>query len=212
MKAFHHHLLTHLVWLSYHQGSLCAMRILNASIVRSVPECWALCRWIMHGWAVSNLCDRQKYFRLGQKIFWDKKIFGWVSAVLGCVTGVAAPVAGGWMESCVNLCSNQITGSRGFEPRPPTSHLHVPGSCFYILSDLGGRGNRGRMTPNTLMSRWQRWPGWNNWTQCKCVFSRWDVGGFFRFGIQYLHILLSKQTRQLSPLEKDVEEAPLDSV
>ena len=111
MKAFHHHLLTHLVWLLYHQGSLCAMRILNASIVRSVPECWALCRWIMHGWAVSNLCDRQKYFRLGQKIFWDKKIFGWVSAVLGCVTGVAAPVAGGWMESCVNLCSNQITGS-----------------------------------------------------------------------------------------------------
>ena len=159
MKAFHHHLLTHLVWLLYHQGSLCAMRILNASIVRSVPECWALCRWIMHGWAVSNLCDRQKYFRLGQKIFWDKKIFGWVSAVLGCVTGVAAPVAGGWMESCVNLCSNQITGSRGFEPRPPTSHLHVPGSCFYILSDLGGRGNRGRLTPNTLMSCWQRWPG-----------------------------------------------------
>ena len=178
MKAFHHHLLTHLVWLSYHQGSLCAMRILNASIVRSVPECWALCRWIMHGWAVSNLCDRQKYFRLGQKIFWDKKIFGWVSAVLGCVTGVAAPVAGGWMESCVNLCSNQITGSRGFEPRPPTSHLHVPGSCFYILSDLGGRGNRDRMTPNTLMSSWQRWPGWNNRTQCKCVSSRWDVGGF----------------------------------
>ena len=38
------------------------------------------------------------------------------------------------------------------------------------------------------------------------------VGGFFRFGIKYLHILLSKQTRQLSPLERDVEEAPLDSV
>ena len=154
MKAFHHHLLTHLTWLSYHQGSLCAMRILNASIVRSVPECRALCRWIMHGWAVSNLCDRQKYFRLGQKIFWDKKIFGWVSAP-GCVTGVAAPVAGGWMESCVNLGSNQITGSPGWRgPGVRTTATHISSPCPWelFLYSLGSRRSRKQRQNDTKYS------------------------------------------------------------
>ena len=62
---------------------------------------------------------------------------------------------------------------------------------------MAGRGDRvGTIGPNVnVFSVGELWVASLGW-----------------FGIQYLHNLLSKQTRQLSPLEKDVEEAPLDSV
>ena len=92
-----------------------------------------------------------------------------------------------------------------------------------------------QLAAETLGMKWgDSWNGTNKYP--KCLYSedgRWPKDGRVEtigpnvnvfpvgemwvaflgwFGIQYLHILLSKHTRQLSPLERDVEEAPLDSV